>query len=224
MKFQETKLKGCYLIDLDKNEDQRGFLNRIFCQKKTQTYTDIGTKKWMIFPLKEACLQCSTATMYTDFFWSIHFLFWNILLALWRPSSCVYMSPIEFALLSTLYWYRIYQLSAELGDAYWSELHHWWWRRIEPCSLVFFAFAFHLPVPHLSAFCFCLCLCCSQGQYVAPPPLCASVPAHLPSVYSLVVLLANIWHSAGFVEPWNQHDIDWCIDQVLEQRSRLARY
>lgn len=33
MKFQETKLKGCYLIDLDKNEDQRGFLNRIFCQK-----------------------------------------------------------------------------------------------------------------------------------------------------------------------------------------------
>ena len=33
MKFQETKLKGCYLIDLDKNEDQRGSLNRIFCQK-----------------------------------------------------------------------------------------------------------------------------------------------------------------------------------------------
>jgi dTDP-4-dehydrorhamnose 3,5-epimerase len=33
MKLQETKLKGCYLIDLDKNEDQRGFLNRFFCQK-----------------------------------------------------------------------------------------------------------------------------------------------------------------------------------------------
>ena len=33
MKFQETKLKGCYLIDLDKNEDARGSLNRIFCQK-----------------------------------------------------------------------------------------------------------------------------------------------------------------------------------------------
>jgi dTDP-4-dehydrorhamnose 3,5-epimerase len=33
MKLQETKLKGCYLIDLDKNEDQRGFLNRLFCQK-----------------------------------------------------------------------------------------------------------------------------------------------------------------------------------------------
>ena len=33
MKFQETKLKGCYLIDLDKNEDHRGSLNRIFCQK-----------------------------------------------------------------------------------------------------------------------------------------------------------------------------------------------
>jgi dTDP-4-dehydrorhamnose 3,5-epimerase-like enzyme len=33
MKFQEIKLKGCYLIDLDKNEDQRGSLNRFFCQK-----------------------------------------------------------------------------------------------------------------------------------------------------------------------------------------------
>jgi len=33
MKFRKTKLKDCYLIDLDKNEDQRGSLNRIFCQK-----------------------------------------------------------------------------------------------------------------------------------------------------------------------------------------------
>jgi dTDP-4-dehydrorhamnose 3,5-epimerase len=33
LKFQETKLKGCYLIDLKKNEDQRGFLTRMFCQK-----------------------------------------------------------------------------------------------------------------------------------------------------------------------------------------------
>ena len=33
MKLQETRLKGCYLIDLDKNEDQRGSLNRFFCQK-----------------------------------------------------------------------------------------------------------------------------------------------------------------------------------------------
>ena len=33
MKFQETQLKGCYLIDLDKNEDHRVSLNRIFCQK-----------------------------------------------------------------------------------------------------------------------------------------------------------------------------------------------
>jgi dTDP-4-dehydrorhamnose 3,5-epimerase len=33
MNFKETKLKGCYLIDLDKNEDQRGSLSRIFCQK-----------------------------------------------------------------------------------------------------------------------------------------------------------------------------------------------
>ena len=33
MKIQQTTLRGCYLIDHDKNEDQRGFLSRIFCQK-----------------------------------------------------------------------------------------------------------------------------------------------------------------------------------------------
>ena len=33
MKIQETRLKGCHLIDLDKSEDHRGSLNRIFCQK-----------------------------------------------------------------------------------------------------------------------------------------------------------------------------------------------
>lgn len=33
MKLQETKLKGSYLIDLNKNEDPSGFLNKIFCQK-----------------------------------------------------------------------------------------------------------------------------------------------------------------------------------------------
>ena len=33
MTFQETKIKGCYLIDFNKNEDQRGFLSRIFCQE-----------------------------------------------------------------------------------------------------------------------------------------------------------------------------------------------
>jgi dTDP-4-dehydrorhamnose 3,5-epimerase len=33
MKFPLTKLKGCYLIDFVKNEDQRSSLNRIFCQK-----------------------------------------------------------------------------------------------------------------------------------------------------------------------------------------------
>jgi dTDP-4-dehydrorhamnose 3,5-epimerase len=33
MRFQETEFKGCYLIDFDNNEDHRGSLNRIFCQK-----------------------------------------------------------------------------------------------------------------------------------------------------------------------------------------------
>jgi dTDP-4-dehydrorhamnose 3,5-epimerase len=34
MKLTETNLKDCYLIDLEKNNDQRGFLTRLFCQKK----------------------------------------------------------------------------------------------------------------------------------------------------------------------------------------------
>jgi dTDP-4-dehydrorhamnose 3,5-epimerase len=33
MNFQETNLKGSYLINLNKKEDKRGFLNRIFCKK-----------------------------------------------------------------------------------------------------------------------------------------------------------------------------------------------
>ena len=37
MKIQETNLKGCYLIDLDKKEDERGFLERMFCQKNLQS-------------------------------------------------------------------------------------------------------------------------------------------------------------------------------------------
>lgn len=34
MKFQETILKGNYLIDLDKHEDERGFFARYFCEKE----------------------------------------------------------------------------------------------------------------------------------------------------------------------------------------------
>ena len=38
MKFHETKLKDCYLIDLDKNEDERGFFARYFCKKEFLDY------------------------------------------------------------------------------------------------------------------------------------------------------------------------------------------
>lgn len=33
MKLKKTNLKDCYLINLEKNEDQRGFLTRLFCHK-----------------------------------------------------------------------------------------------------------------------------------------------------------------------------------------------
>lgn len=34
MKFEQTKLEGNYLIDLDKKEDERGFFARYFCSKE----------------------------------------------------------------------------------------------------------------------------------------------------------------------------------------------
>jgi dTDP-4-dehydrorhamnose 3,5-epimerase len=34
MKFTETKLKGAFLIDFEKREDNRGFFARAFCQKE----------------------------------------------------------------------------------------------------------------------------------------------------------------------------------------------
>ena len=38
MKFQETKLKGSYLINHDNHNEKRGFFERIFCQKTFQTF------------------------------------------------------------------------------------------------------------------------------------------------------------------------------------------
>ena len=34
MQFTETKLKGAYVIDLERREDPRGFFARAFCQKE----------------------------------------------------------------------------------------------------------------------------------------------------------------------------------------------
>src|SRR5205085_2908695 len=34
MKFTETKLKGAFIVDLERREDSRGFFARAFCQKE----------------------------------------------------------------------------------------------------------------------------------------------------------------------------------------------
>src|ERR1044071_1085813 len=34
MQFTETKLRGAYIIDLERREDSRGFFARAFCQKE----------------------------------------------------------------------------------------------------------------------------------------------------------------------------------------------
>jgi dTDP-4-dehydrorhamnose 3,5-epimerase len=34
MQFTETKLKGAYVVDLERREDSRGFFSRAFCQKE----------------------------------------------------------------------------------------------------------------------------------------------------------------------------------------------
>lgn len=38
MIFKETKFKGAYLIDLEKNKDERGFFARSFCEKEFVTH------------------------------------------------------------------------------------------------------------------------------------------------------------------------------------------
>ncbi len=38
MKFQETKIKGVYLIGLEKKEDSRGFLARTWCQEEFESH------------------------------------------------------------------------------------------------------------------------------------------------------------------------------------------
>jgi dTDP-4-dehydrorhamnose 3,5-epimerase len=42
MKFVETQLKGAYIIDLDKKEDERGFFARAFCRDEYLKY-DLST-------------------------------------------------------------------------------------------------------------------------------------------------------------------------------------
>ena len=36
MKFQETKLKGAFLVDPERREDERGFFGRVFCVEEFQ--------------------------------------------------------------------------------------------------------------------------------------------------------------------------------------------
>ena len=42
MKFTETKIKGMYVIELDKREDERGFFARIFCKEEAAPF-DLNT-------------------------------------------------------------------------------------------------------------------------------------------------------------------------------------
>lgn len=38
MTFKETELKGAYIIDLERREDERGFFARAFCQKEFEAH------------------------------------------------------------------------------------------------------------------------------------------------------------------------------------------
>jgi dTDP-4-dehydrorhamnose 3,5-epimerase len=38
MIFTETKLKGAFIIDIERREDKRGFFARAFCQKEFEAY------------------------------------------------------------------------------------------------------------------------------------------------------------------------------------------
>ena len=39
MIFTETKLKGSFIVDAERREDERGFFARVFCQKE---FTELG--------------------------------------------------------------------------------------------------------------------------------------------------------------------------------------
>lgn len=45
MKFTETKLKGAYIIELEKHEDDRGFFARAFCKKE---YKEVGLRNEIV--------------------------------------------------------------------------------------------------------------------------------------------------------------------------------
>lgn len=38
MIFTETRLKGAYIVDIDRKEDSRGFFARVFCQKEFEAH------------------------------------------------------------------------------------------------------------------------------------------------------------------------------------------
>ena len=82
MKFTETKLKGAFILDIEKHEDPRGFFARIFCQKEfeahglmsrvAQTSVSLNFKKgtlrgmhYQMAPHQEAKLiRCATGAIY----------------------------------------------------------------------------------------------------------------------------------------------------------------
>lgn len=50
MRFTETRLKGAFVIDLEKREDQRGFFARVFCAEEFRAHG-----------LKDSFVQCHTS-------------------------------------------------------------------------------------------------------------------------------------------------------------------
>jgi dTDP-4-dehydrorhamnose 3,5-epimerase len=59
MIFTETKLKGAYIIDLDRREDSRGFFARGFCQKEFEAHglKSIIAQANIAFNLKKGTLR-----------------------------------------------------------------------------------------------------------------------------------------------------------------------
>ncbi|BFU93225.1 MAG: dTDP-4-dehydrorhamnose 3,5-epimerase [Nitrospira sp.] len=59
MIFTETKLRGAYMIDLERREDTRGFFARAFCQKEFEAYglTAIIAQANVAFNAKKGTLR-----------------------------------------------------------------------------------------------------------------------------------------------------------------------
>ena len=103
MIFQETKLKGAFLVDVERREDQRGFFARTFCAREFEAHglNPIGQQCNMSFNYKKGTLrgmhfQIPPATETKYIRCTAGAIFYAVID--FRPESPTYLQHIELEL------------------------------------------------------------------------------------------------------------------------------